>query len=69
MSWATEVIADSYGKWTGNACRFAYRNEAESYAADLFTRCTAVKAWRVVDSDDPVNYVWADGRAKALPSA
>jgi len=61
MSWKPEVIADRSGKWESNALRFASRNEAESYAYDLFMRWTAVKEWRVVESEDPVNYTWTAG--------
>jgi len=30
LSWKAEVIADSSGKWCGNALRFAAREEAEA---------------------------------------
>jgi hypothetical protein len=56
-SWKAEVIADSSGKWCGNALRFATREGAEVYALDLFSRWTAVKEWRVVESTDPVTEV------------
>jgi hypothetical protein len=54
-SWKMEVIADSSGEWTGNGLRFATRELAEQWARDLFSRWTAVKEWRVVESTDPVN--------------
>ena len=54
VSFAAEVIADSSGKWVGNRLRFGTRAEAESYAKDLAGRWTAVREWRVVESDDPV---------------
>jgi len=34
MSWKPEVIADSSGKWCGNALRFATREEAEANVRD-----------------------------------
>jgi hypothetical protein len=55
VSWAAEVIADSSGQFCGNALRFATKEAAEAYAKDLFSRWTAVKEWRVVESADPVN--------------
>ena len=55
VSFKAEVIADSSGTWAGNALRFATRAEAEVYAKDLYSRWTAVKEWRVVESTDPVN--------------
>jgi hypothetical protein len=53
-SWAAEVIADSSGKWVGNALRFATATEAERYVSDLAMRWTAVRQTRVVESDDPI---------------
>lgn len=44
-----EVIADSTGKWVGNGLRFHGLEEAKTYGADLFSRWTAVRSWRVVD--------------------
>lgn len=62
MSWKAEVIADSSGKWTGNAIRVATKAEAEAYVSNLAARWTLVTDTRVVESTDPVNYVWADGK-------
>lgn len=60
-SFAPEVIADSSGKWTANAVRFATREEAQTYVTDLKWRWTLVTDTRVVESDDPVNYRIVDG--------
>jgi hypothetical protein len=60
MSWKPEVIADSTGKWCGNALRFATREEAESQVRDLSWRWTAVRDTRVVESSDPVNYSYVN---------
>lgn len=55
-SYAVEVQTAGDGDaWSGNALRFATKLEAEEYAKDLFFRWTAVKAYRVVESSDPVN--------------
>jgi|TARA_Y100000310_G_C20642164_1_gene794598 hypothetical protein len=54
-SFLAEVIADSSGTWATNALRFATRADAEAYAVDLSTRWTAVRDWRVVESDDEPN--------------
>jgi len=43
-----EVIADDSGKWCGNGLEFASREAAEQYAADLFSRWSAVRETRVV---------------------
>jgi len=62
MSFKVEVIADSSGKWTGNAIRLPDSKQAIEYGNDLFSRWTAVSEMRVVESEDPVNYLWLDGR-------
>ena len=62
MSFKPEVIADGSGKWCGNALRFATRQEAEANVQDLMMRWFAVRETRVVESDDPVNYRYVDGR-------
>jgi hypothetical protein len=62
MSFKPEVIADSSGQWCGNALRFATREEAEANVRDLMMRWFAVRETRVVESDDPVNYRWDEGK-------
>lgn len=66
VSWAGEVIADNSGKFCGNALRFATKEEAEGYVLDLSCRWTLVRETRVVESQDPVNYAWVDGRSVEL---
>jgi hypothetical protein len=61
-SYAPQVIADSSGKWAGNALRFATREEAEDNVRDLMNRWFLVTDTRVVESDDPVNYRYVDGK-------
>jgi hypothetical protein len=62
MSWAPQVIADDSGKWCGNALRFATREEAEANVRDLAARWTLVTDYRVVETGDPVNYRYHDGK-------
>ena len=62
MSFAPEVTTDSTGKWYGNALRFATREEAQANVDNLAARWFAVRERRVVESSDPVNYRWIDGR-------
>jgi hypothetical protein len=69
MSWKAEVIADRSGTWAGNGCRFATYAEASDYAHDLSMRWTLVREYRVVESDDDVNYAWADGLASHLQTS
>ena len=62
MSFKPEVIADSSGKFCGNGLAFATREEAEANARDLASRWMLVTDFRVVESDQPVNYRWVNGR-------
>jgi hypothetical protein len=66
MSWKSEVIADSSGKWAGNALRFATKEEAERYVGDLSMRWLAVRETRAVESDEPVNYAIVENVLTAL---
>ncbi len=66
MSWKPEVQTNNRPEWTGNALRFATREEAEANVNELASRWWLVTAVRVVESDDPVNYEWVDGGLKAV---
>jgi hypothetical protein len=66
MRWKVEVIADSSGKWCGNAVRYASKAAAEIGSADLANRWLMVRDWRVVESDDPANYDIVNGKLVAL---
>jgi len=57
LSWAPQAITDS-GQWAGNGLRFATKEEAETYVAEL----SLVRKTRVVELSDPVNYRWENGR-------
>lgn len=65
MSFKLEVQADSSGDWTSNALRFATKDEAEAYGADLFARWMAVRVMRVIESEEPVNERFINGRSEA----
>lgn len=56
MPHKAEVIADSSGKWVGNALVFATEIEAATYVADLARRWTLVRETRVVPTGDEPNY-------------
>ncbi len=50
-------------QWNGNGLRFATKEEAESRAADLFSRWTLCTGHRAIESDDPVkNFLNAEGQ-------
>jgi hypothetical protein len=55
-SYAPEVQTVGDGdKWSGNALRFAKPEDAEAWVEGLSYRWTAVKATRVVESEDEPN--------------
>jgi len=66
MSWKPEVIADNSGKWAGNALRFATKEEAEAYLVNLKGRWLLVRDTRAVETSDPVDYKWVDGRLEVV---
>ena len=66
MSFKPEVQTDDTGKWYRNALCFATRAEAQAQARDLMLRWFAVRETRIVESDDPVNYRYADGRLQPV---
>lgn len=53
-------------KWHDNALRFATLEEAAANASDLYGRWMMATAHRAVESDDPVNYRWLDGKLVAV---
>ena len=59
MSWKWEM--DDHGRWVTNALRFATKDEAERYGADLGMRWLAMP-WpaRAAEADEPVNYRLTD---------
>lgn len=45
--WKAEVLADDSGNYATNGLCFRTKQEAEAYAADLASRWTLVREWRV----------------------
>jgi hypothetical protein len=66
MSFKPEVVADSSGKFYGNGLRFATYEEAYDNARDLANRWLLVTDFRAVESPDPVNYAWINGKLVAI---
>jgi hypothetical protein len=60
MSWRPQFKV--HGEWGGNAQRFATKEEAEASAKARYSVWTMPSDWRAIESDDPVNYAWQDGR-------
>lgn len=67
MSFKPEVRTGSDPKFYANNLAFATREEAERSAKDLMSRWLLVVEWRVVESDQPVNYrLREDGALEAV---
>lgn len=60
MSFKPEVRTGTDPKFYANNLAFATREEAERSARDLMARWMLVVEWRVVESDQPVNYRLAE---------
>jgi hypothetical protein len=64
MSFKVEVIADNSGKWCGNSLTFDTLESAHAYATDLFSRWTAVREWRILDSRDLICWTSKTGKTE-----
>ena len=60
MSFAMEVRTHNDGNFAGNACRYATFTEANHAGSELMSRWFAVEEFRVVESNDAVNYRFND---------
>lgn len=67
MSYKVEVKTPGDRTWTSNGLRFATEDAARKYGTDLNWRWTAVEAWQVTPSDDPVTHRWSIANNKAIP--
>lgn len=61
MSWKPEVQTVNDSKWTGNALRFATKEEAEGYVFNLSMRWLLVTETRAIEVDEPVTHTWKEG--------
>ena len=69
MSYTPEVQVDSTGEWRGVAACFATEEEAIAYFVSRAPRGTSLLDIRVVESGDPVNYRWVNGKAEPVAGA
>lgn len=58
-SWKPEVQTTG-DAWTGNALRFATKEESDAWVTDLMFRWTAVSDIRSVESDDAPTHAIVD---------
>lgn len=56
MSWKPEISTDGGKSYGQNAQAFATEEEAKRMAVDIFNRWMLATDYRVVESDEPVNY-------------
>ena len=61
MSFKPSVSTDGGATFNENTLAFATHEEAEASARDLMGRWLLVTDWRVIESDEPVNYTLKDG--------
>ena len=66
MSNFRPMVNVSGREWAGNALVFATREEAEDNARELMSRWMLVTDTRADETDDPVNYQWADRKLVRL---
>lgn len=66
-SWKGQIKTAESKDWVDNAIRLATKAEADMYAFDLAMRWTAVLNWQAVESQDPVNYRYENGRLVDIP--
>lgn len=69
MSFKPSVSTDGGATFNENNLAFATREEAELSARDLMARWMLVTDWRVVESDQPVNYAIKDGVLESIEVA
>lgn len=62
MSYKMEVRTDSTDTFTGNAIAYATEQEALDAGEELMGRWLLVREFRAVESDEPVNYKFENGR-------
>lgn len=67
MSFKPSVSTDGGVTFNENNLAFTTREEAEASAKDLMSRWMLVTDWRVIESDQPVNYrLRSDGALEAV---
>ncbi len=69
MSFKPSVSTDGGATFNENNLAFATREEAEASARDLMGRWMLVTDWRVIESDEPVNYSLKDGVLESVEVA
>lgn len=67
MSFKPEISTDGGKSFSQNAQVFATREEAETMAKDIFNRWLSATNYRVVESDEPVNYEIVKGMLWSVP--
>jgi hypothetical protein len=67
MHWKPEVqTVGGNDRWSSNGLVFATEAEAKAYVSDLMWRWMQVTDTRVVDTSEPVNYRWHEGKAERI---
>lgn len=64
MSWKMEVLVQ--GKWSSNACVYETQDEAKAAGAELLSRWMVPEDYRAVESSEPVNYKFENGKPQSI---
>lgn len=67
MSFKPEISTDGGKTFGQNAQCFTTHAEAETMARDIYNRWLSATNYRVVESDDPVNYRIVNGVLSTVP--
>lgn len=67
MSFKPEISTDGGKTFGQNGQAFATEGEARKMAADIFSRWMLATDYRVVESDEPVNYEIVEGALRSVP--
>lgn len=64
INWKMEVKTG--GKWSTNSCTYSTEQEALNAGKELLSRWTVPSDYRAVETNDPVNYEFNNGRSNPI---
>ena len=67
MSYKAEIKAVGESSYNSNGLRFATAQEAKDYADELLSRWFGAESYRIIESEDLVNYTFNYDLGKARP--
>jgi hypothetical protein len=67
MSFKVAVRAVGENTFCQNGCAFATYGEADNAGSELLSRWFGADEYKVVESDQPVNYRWDADKGRGVP--